>query len=131
MRPDGTDFLYPGLFGGVTQSPVNDDHSLERNTGIGYLPMVGVGNAQTPRIPLTLLNNTPSRGYGGIRGIVANKDTAHFTLGSRRALQGPFIASPRNRLQAGGSSTASNSTANSGLYRVWLRRAKDSPHRAR
>ena len=71
---------------------------IETGTGIGYLPLVSVGNAQMPRIPATLLNESPSWGSGGIRGIVAREDEGRFALGSRRAAQGPFIASLQDPL---------------------------------
>jgi len=71
---------------------------IEGNSGIGFLPMVKLGDAETPRIPVTLLNDTPSWGSGGIRGIVAREDEGRFALGSRRAAQGPFVASTREPL---------------------------------
>ena len=93
VGPDNSEFI----FRDSTQSP-NFDGIGESNTGIGYLPLLKVGNAQTPRIPATLLNESPSWGSGGMRGIVAKEDEGRFALGSRRAAQGPFIASPRDPL---------------------------------
>ena len=84
---------YPGTF---PFSSLNG--GIEGNSGIGFLPMVRLGDAETPRIPITLLNDTPSWGSGGIRGIVAREDEGHFALGSRRAAQGPFVASMREPL---------------------------------
>ena len=82
---------YPGTF---PSSSING--GVETNSGIGFLPMIRVGDAKTPRLPVTLLNDTPSWGSGGIRGIVAREDEGRFALGSRRAAQGPFIASLRD-----------------------------------
>jgi len=67
---------------------------FEGNTGFGYLPMVGVGTPPTPRLPTTLLNEAPSWGSAGIRGVVAEEDAGRFALGSRRSVIAPFIASP-------------------------------------
>ena len=88
---DGSERLHDHL-GGASQSP-SLNGGIETNTGIGYLPMIKVGAAQTPRVPVTLLNESPSWGSGGIRGVVAREDQSRFALGSRRAAQGPFIAS--------------------------------------
>jgi hypothetical protein len=96
VLPGGMETEDVGEFQGRDQAPFNSE--LESNTGIGYLPLARVGNAEAPRIPATLLNETPSWGSAGIRGIVANEDAARFALGSRRAAQGPFIASPRDPL---------------------------------
>ena len=71
---------------------------IEQSSGIGYLPLVSVGNAQTPRLTATLLNESPSWGSAGIRGVVAREDEGRFALGSRRAAQGPYIASPNDPL---------------------------------
>ena len=90
LEPDGSE--------SISSSMESRIDGIETNTGIGYLPLVDVGNAQTPRIPATLLNESPSWGSGGIRGIVAREDEDRFALGSRRAAQGPFIASPRDPL---------------------------------
>ena len=91
VRPDGSEYLDGGL---TTQT----DGIEPSNTDIGYLPLIKVGDALTPRIPATLLNERPSWGSGGIRGIVAKEDEGRFALGSRRAAQGPFIASPQDPL---------------------------------
>ena len=64
-----------------------------RGNGYGYLPMFSVGGSATPRLPATLLNETPSWGSAGIRGVVADEDSGRFALGSRRSMQAPFIAS--------------------------------------
>jgi hypothetical protein len=84
---------YPGAFG-----THGYNGGIEENSGIGFLPMVGIGDAAPPRIPVTLLNDTPSWGSGGMRGIVAREDDGRFALGSRRAAQGPFVASLREPL---------------------------------
>ncbi len=96
LRPNGEEYRDIGQFRGPSQSPLGGE--LEQNTGIGYLPLMKVGDAQPPRIPATLLNEIPSWGSGGIRGIVANEDEGRFALGSRRATQTSFIASPRDPL---------------------------------
>jgi hypothetical protein len=93
VGPDGNEFIFRDF-----RQSSDVTGGVETNTGIGYLPLFKVGNPQTPRIPATLLNESPSWGSAGIRGIVANEDAARFALGSRRAAQGPFIASPRDPL---------------------------------
>ena len=92
VTPDGRETLASSAFGeGTTRG-------IEANTGTGFLPLVKVGDADTPRVPATLLNEAVSWGSGGIRGVVANEDRGRFVLGSRRAAPGPFIASPRDPL---------------------------------
>lgn len=93
VDPGGVEVVFRG---GVQSS--NIGAGVEINSEIGYLPLFKVGTAQTPRIPATLLNESPSWGSAGIRGIVAKEDQAQFALGSRRAAQGPYIASPRDPL---------------------------------
>ncbi len=89
VTPEGNEVIFQG---GDQSS--NIASAVETNTGIGYLPLLNVGNAQTPRIPVTLLNESPSWGAGGVRGIVAREDEGRFALGSRRVAPAPFIASP-------------------------------------
>ncbi len=71
---------------------------FEGNTGFGYLPMIAVDTTTTPRLPITLLNEAPSWGSAGIRGVVAKEDADRFALGSRRSVAAPFIASPTDPL---------------------------------
>ncbi len=71
---------------------------FEGNTGFGFLPMFAVGTDSTPRLPATLLNEAPSWGSAGIRGVVAAGDAGRFALGSRRSAEAPFIASPTDPL---------------------------------
>ena len=71
---------------------------IECDTGNGFLPMLDIGGAETPRIPATLLNQAASWGAAGILGVVAKEDEGRFALGSRRAAQAPFIASPHDPL---------------------------------
>ncbi len=98
VRPDGVEVQnVPFIESTSYQSPF-DGETIEHNTEIGYLPLMKVGDAQSPKIPATLLNDTPSWGSGGIRGMVANEDSGRFALSSRRAAQGPFIASPHDPL---------------------------------
>lgn len=96
VQPDGSESHDTGAFQGLDQSPLNGE--VEKNTGIAYLPLVNVGNAASPRIPATLLNGAPSWGSAGALGVVANEDQGRFALGSRRSLQGPYIASPHDPL---------------------------------
>ncbi len=92
-HPDG-----PVDFGQWTNTPPGGGLDFEGNTGFGYLPMFSVGTSATPRLPATLLNEAPSWGAAGIRGVVADEDTGRFALGSRRSFAGPFIASPTDPL---------------------------------
>ena len=78
----------------VEPNPVD----FECNTGYGFLPMLDIGEAETPRIPATLLNQAVSWGAAGILGVAARQDEGRFALGSRRAAQAPFILSPRDPL---------------------------------
>ncbi len=75
-----------------------DPVDFECNTGYGFLPMLDIGGAETPRIPATLLNQAASWGSAGILGVAARQDEGRFALGSRRAAQGPFILSPSDPL---------------------------------
>ena len=81
-----------------TNIPPAGGLDFEGNTGFGYLPMFSVGTSAIPRLPTTLLNEAPSWGTAGIRGVVADEDTDRFALGSRRSYAGPFIASPTDPL---------------------------------
>ncbi len=92
-NPDG-----PVDFGQWTNTPPGGGLDFEGNTGFGYLPMFSVGTSAVPRLPATLLNEAPSWGAAGIRGVVADEDTGRFALGSRRSFAGPFIASPTDPL---------------------------------
>ncbi|MBT4677624.1 MAG: hypothetical protein HOB67_07240, partial [Acidimicrobiaceae bacterium] len=85
-------------FGSGTNFPGSDGLNFEGNTGFGYLPLVGVGTTAQPRLPATLLNEAPSWAAAGVRGVVAEEDAGRFVLGSRRAVNGPFIASPTDPL---------------------------------
>ena len=85
-------------FGSGTNFPGSDGLDFEGNTGFGYLPLVGVGTTAQPRLPATLLNEAPSWAAAGVRGVVAEEDAGRFALGSRRAVNGPFIASPTDPL---------------------------------
>lgn len=75
-----------------------DERGVENNTGISYLPLANVGNAQPANVPATLFNDTASWGSGGVRGVVAKEDEGRFGLGSRVVFPAPFIASPRDPL---------------------------------
>lgn len=92
---DGTEVL-------LADGSESFEGAIEANTGVGYLPMVKVGEAAQPRLPATLLNETPSWGSSGIRGVVANEDKGRFALGSRVAAPGPFIASRKDPLSGRG-----------------------------
>ena len=85
-------------FGSGTNFPGGDGLDFEGNTGFGYLPLVGVGTTSLPRLPATLMNEAPSWGAAGVRGVVADEDAGRFALGSRRSINGPFIASPTDPL---------------------------------
>lgn len=65
-------------------------------SGVGYLPLVRIGDAKPPELPVTFLNEEPSWGSAGIKGVQANEDKPRFGLASRRAAQGPYVASPRD-----------------------------------
>ena len=96
-------FGQPG-HGGATDfdagldTPSASGTDFEGNTGFGYLPMFNVGASATPRLPATLLNEAPSWGSAGIRGVVADEDVGRFALGSRRSAEAPFVASPTDPL---------------------------------
>lgn len=79
-------------------TPQSGGVDFEANTGFGYLPMFAVGTDATPRLPATLINEAPSWGSAGIRGVVANEDVGRFALGSRRSAEASFIASPTDPL---------------------------------
>lgn len=72
--------------------------SFSGSTEVGYLPLVRIGEAKPPKLPASFLNEEPSWGSAGIRGVQAKEDLARFALASRRAAQGPFIASKRDPL---------------------------------
>lgn len=78
--------------------PDPQSESFSMGSGVGYLPLVRVGDARSPKLPVTFLNEEPSSGSAGIRGIEANEDLSRFGLASRRAAQGPYIASPHDPL---------------------------------
>ena len=82
----------------LDNTPPGGGLDFEGNTGFGYLPMFSVDTSAVPRLPATLLNEAPSWGAAGIRGVVAKEDANRFALGSRRAFAGPFIASPTDPL---------------------------------
>ena len=88
----------PTEFSGGINTPPGGGLDFEANTGFGYLPMISVGTSATPRLPATLLNEAPSWGSAGIRGVVADEDAGRFALGSRRSAAAPFIASPTDPL---------------------------------
>jgi len=71
---------------------------FECGHGTGYLPMFAVGDPETPRLPTSLLNDAVSWGANGVLGVGAIEDEGRFALGSRRAGQGTFIASPHDPL---------------------------------
>lgn len=95
LTPDGS--FIPDRF---LNAPGAGDTTVlfERNTGFGYLPLLAVGQPTTPQLPTTLLNETPSWGAGGTRGVVAIEDAGRFALGSRRSLNSVFVASLRDPL---------------------------------
>ena len=95
IRYPGDDEVYVDRW---TNIPPAGGLDFEGNTGFGYLPMFSVGTSAVPRVPATLLNEAPSWGAAGIRGVVANGDTGRFALGSRRSFAGPFIASSTDPL---------------------------------
>ena len=88
----------PTEFSGGINTPRGGGLDFEANTGFGYLPMISVATSATPRLPATLLNEAPSWGSAGIRGVVADEDAGRFALGSRRSAAAPFIASPTDPL---------------------------------
>ena len=88
----------PTEFLNGVNTPSGGGLDFEANTGFGYLPMVSVGASGPPRLPATLLNEAPSWGSAGIRGVLAEEDSDRFALGSRRSFAAPFIASPTDPL---------------------------------
>ncbi len=75
-----------------------NERGVENNTGISYLPLANVGNAQPANVPATLFNDMASWGSGGVRGVVAKEDEGRFALDSRVVFPAPFIASPHDPL---------------------------------
>ena len=96
---DGTPFVQFDD-GNMAEDPQSAfvEQVVEADHGLGYLPLVQLGNAAAPRLPATLLNDAVSWASGGVRGVVAKEDQGRFALGSRVTAPAPFIASPRDPL---------------------------------